>query len=84
MRLRAEFPDFRIITPLEPHRRGGHIALQHPDAAIIYEKLLSKGIITDLRPPNIIRLAPVPLYNTFEEIFDTVESMQEIIRNLHE
>ncbi|MFP4367920.1 MAG: kynureninase, partial [Bacteroidales bacterium] len=82
-RLNNLYPEFKIITPLESQRRGGHIAIQHPEAAIIYENLLSRGIITDLRPPNIIRMAPVPLYNTFEEIYHTVDSIQEIISSLH-
>ena len=69
----------RIITPEEPHRRGGHIAIEHPDAGKIYGQLLEAGIITDLRPPNIIRIAPVPLYNTFAEVTHTVETLKKIL-----
>jgi kynureninase len=69
---------FVLPTPREHHRRGGHVALQHPRAAGICDDLLSMGIVTDLRPPNIIRIAPSPLYNTFVEINSLVESLLEI------
>lgn len=76
-----ELDDFRIITPLTHKRRGGHIALEHPEALRICQALKARGIIPDLRPPNIIRLAPVALYNTFEEVFRVVETLAEIIRS---
>jgi kynureninase len=44
----------------------------------IYESLKKNGVITDWREPNVIRLAPVPLYNTFEDIF----KFREIIKNM--
>jgi kynureninase len=78
-RLISKYPDFRIITPAEPDRRGGHIAVEHPHAAEIYRRLLARRVITDLRPPNILRIAPVPLYNTFSEIYKTVSALLEIM-----
>ena len=77
-RLISKYPDFRIITPQESSRRGGHIAVEHPHAPEIYQRLLARGVITDLRPPNILRIAPVPLYNTFSEIYKTVSALLEI------
>lgn len=79
--IEPEYPGFKVITPSEPRSRGGHIALQHPEAKYIYEELLSKGIITDLRPPNIIRIAPVPLYNTFREVRYVADSLMEIMKS---
>jgi kynureninase len=73
---------FRIITPAEPRRRGGHIAFEHPEAARIYEALIERGIITDIRPPDIIRVAPSPLYNTFEEIHTFTNTIAAITQNL--
>jgi len=78
-RLISKYPEFSIITPSEPHRRGGHIAISHPDAVRINEAMLARGIITDLRPPDIIRIAPVPLYNRYEEVFRVVNSILEIM-----
>jgi kynureninase len=70
---------FRIGTPREPTARGGHIALEHDDrAAEVFEALAARGIVGDLRPPNVIRLAPSPLYNTYVEIWEVVRHLGEI------
>lgn len=72
--------DFAIGTPLDPGRRGGHIALEHPREALrINEALKSRGVVPDFRPPNVIRLAPVPLYNTYREVRRVVLHLKEII-----
>ena len=74
------FDDFRIITPLQHKSRGGHIALEHPEALRISQALRSRGIVPDFRPPNIIRLAPVALYNTYTEVYEVVEILSEIMQ----
>ena len=70
---------FSIGSPLEEERRGGHVAIEHDDAARINKALKDRGIIPDFRYPNIIRLAPVALYNTFYELWQVVEALKEII-----
>jgi kynureninase len=82
-RIAGKFPGFKIITPAKPERRGGHIAFEHPDAAKIFSDLSSRGIIADLRPPNIIRLAPVALYNSFEEICRLTDILEEIMQKVN-
>jgi kynureninase len=72
--------DFVIGTPLDPRRRGGHVALEHPLEAIrISEALRARGVVPDFRPPNVIRLAPVALYNTYREIWRVVRHLKEIV-----
>jgi kynureninase len=71
--------NFEIGTPLDPNRRTGHIALEHDDAFQISEALKARGIITDFRHPNIIRVAPVALYNTYHEVWRFVGILQDII-----
>jgi kynureninase len=72
--------DFTIGTPLDPRRRGGHVALEHPSEAIrISEALRGRGVVPDFRPPNVIRLAPVALYNTYREIWRVVRHLKEIV-----
>lgn len=70
---------FTIGTPLESARRGGHISLEHPAAVQIAKALKQRQIIPDFRRPNVIRLAPAPLYNTFEELWLTVRALAEIV-----
>lgn len=74
--------NFRIATPKETHRRGGHISIIHDKESFrIVEALKARGIIPDLRQPNMIRIAPVALYNTYEEIWRVVSAMKDIIDN---
>lgn len=70
---------FTIGTPLEENARGGHILLEHPEAARICKALKVEGVIPDFRPPHGIRLAPVALYNRFEEVWHTVQKLKAIM-----
>ena len=72
---------FRAGTPREPERRGGHVALEHPEGWRICCALKARGIVPDFRPPQVVRLAPVALYTTFEEVERTVAALEEIVRN---
>jgi kynureninase len=70
---------FSIGTPREAERRGGHVALEHPQAVRITRALKARGIVPDFRPPNVIRLAPVPLYTRHRDIGDLVLTLQAIV-----
>jgi kynureninase len=60
---------FEIVTPREPERRGSQISLVvHDRARELVRALEEAGIVCDFREPNVIRAAPVPLYNTFEDV----------------
>ena len=72
---------FRVGTPRESERRGGHVALEHPEGWRICCALKARGIVPDFRPPQVVRLAPVALYTTFEEVERTVAALEEIVRN---
>ena len=71
--------NFSVGTPRDEARRGGHVAVEHMEALRITEALRSRGVVPDYRPPNIIRIAPVPLYNTFHEIWQVVQHIREIV-----
>ncbi len=73
------FQGCRIVTPTEPQRRGGHIAIKHPEAARISEALRARGVVPDLRPPDIIRIAPVALYNNYTEVWKTIRILKDIM-----
>ncbi len=70
---------FSIGTPREPERRGGHVAVEHEHAVQIARALKAHGIVPDFRAPNVIRLAPVALYSTFEDVWRTVQALREIV-----
>ena len=44
-----------------------------------FDGLQERGIIVDERKPDVIRVAPLPLYNTFEEVWDFVQALKEVI-----
>jgi kynureninase len=79
--IELELPNagFTFATPLEPEGRGGHLALLHGAAGGICQSLRRSGVIPDFRPPDLIRLAPVPLYTSFTECWDAVQILKRIM-----
>ncbi len=71
--------NFTIGTPKETERRGGHVAIEHEEGMRITEALRARGVVPDFRPPNNIRAAPIPLYNTYYEVWKFVQHLREII-----
>ncbi|WP_398293778.1 kynureninase [Sporosarcina aquimarina] len=70
---------FVVTSPKSEVERGGHVFAVHKEAARICKALKANGVIPDYRTPNGIRLAPVALYNTFEEVLETVNILKCIM-----
>lgn len=68
-----------VATPREDERRGGHLTLVHSDADRLCRALREDGVVPDFRAPDVIRLAPVPLYNRFVDCFDAVARLETIL-----
>ena len=59
-----------VITPRESDARGSQLSIQvHEHPKELFKKLEAAGVKCDFREPNIIRVAPTPLYNTFREVW---------------
>lgn len=71
--------DFSVGTPREHVRRGGHVAIEHPEGYRVSEALRDRGVVVDFRPPNVVRVCPAPLYTRFEDVFRVVETVEEIV-----
>jgi kynureninase len=71
--------NYGIATPREPERRGGHVGVTHEDAWRINQALIDRGVIPDFRPPNIIRLAPIPLYISYYDVWKVVQHLKAVI-----
>ncbi len=72
---------FSIGNPRDDHRRGGHVSLEHDEAYRISLALRDNKVIPDYREPNVIRLAPVALYVSYEEVYNLVEILEKIIKD---
>ncbi|MFW6305628.1 MAG: kynureninase [Candidatus Saliniplasma sp.] len=71
--------DFEVISPRDAEDRSSHVAVEHEKADVISSLLREKGFITDYRPPNVIRIAFSPLYNTYWEAWETMMTIKKII-----
>ncbi|MGF1557030.1 kynureninase [Paucihalobacter sp.] len=73
-------PNIKIITPKNPDERGCQLSIQVKNAdRSLQIKLLQAGVITDWREPDVIRCAPTPLYNSFEDVYRMVEILKNLL-----
>ncbi|KAK4115279.1 kynureninase [Canariomyces notabilis] len=72
---------FRVITPSDPDQRGAQLSLLLDEGLLetVMRELERRAVIVDERKPNVIRVAPAPLYNTFEECVEFVEAFKEAL-----
>jgi len=70
----------KIITPSNPKERGCQLSIQVKNVdKSLHEKLTANNIITDWREPDVIRCAPVPMYNSFEDVYRMVEVLKSLL-----
>ena len=65
--LLADLP-VAIVTPRDPAARGAQLSLRHSDAEVLLARLAARGVVADYRAPDLIRVAPIPLYTTDDEV----------------
>lgn len=72
---------FEIITPSNPDERGCQLSmLAHGSGKKLFDALTQQGVIADWREPNVIRLAPVPLYNSFKDVYRFGVALKQAIQ----
>ena len=57
------------------------MGVEHEDAWRVNEALKARGVIPDFRPPNVIRLAPIPLYISYSDVWRVVQHLKAVIDN---
>lgn len=73
-------PRINIITPSDPKERGCQLSIQLKDAdKTLHAKLMEQGVISDWREPDVIRVAPAPLYNSYQDVHAFTERLKKIL-----
>jgi kynureninase len=77
--LESRLDGLDVLTPRDPDRRGAQLSVRVSDAAAVSKRLRAEfGVIADSREPDVIRLAPAPLYNTFHDCWRAAEAMRRV------
>ncbi len=75
------YAQFQIITPSEVQNRGCQLSLMaQKNGKKIFSDLVKRGIIGDWREPDVIRLSPVPLYNSFTDVYELGRNLLQILK----
>ncbi|MEA2126330.1 MAG: kynureninase [Solirubrobacteraceae bacterium] len=69
-----------LASPRDAERRGSHVALQHPDARALNDRLIEAKVVGDFRTPDVIRLAVAPLYTRYVDVWDAMNRLRSLIR----
>ena len=73
----VNLPTVSIITPTNPIERGCQLSLVVPGGENTFEKISKKGVVCDWRKPDVIRVAPHPLFNRYTEVYDFVNLLEQ-------
>jgi kynureninase len=68
-----------VITPREPAARGAQLSLRFEEPEAMLAALAERGVVADVRAPDIVRVAPMPLYNTYLDAWRLAEALRESI-----
>ena len=73
----------RIITPSNQWERGCQLSIQIKKSdKKLFDMITDEGVVADWREPDVIRVAPVPLYNSFKDVFDFVQILQDGLKRI--
>jgi kynureninase len=82
--LQAQLPHLQLITPKAADARGAQLSIRLPPGPLRGKALLARleaaGAVCDWREPDTLRVAPVPLYNRFEDVFRFVAALAQALR----
>ena len=68
-----------VGSPREAAHRGSHVALVHPDARVLTQRLIADGVIPDFRTPDVIRLGLSPLTTRFTDVYDGLDRVRRLL-----
>jgi kynureninase len=68
-----------LVTPREHAKRGSHVSFTHEHAYAVIQALIERGVVGDYREPGILRFGFTPLYTSYQDVWDAVEILREIL-----
>jgi kynureninase len=71
---------FTVVTPREHRRRGSQVSLRHPDAFPIMAALIDRGVIGDVRQPDLLRFGFNALYLSHGDVADAIVALGDVVR----
>lgn len=78
---RVDNVSFEIITPRDKTKRGAQLSiLAHGQGKALFDAMTKEGVVADWREPNVIRVAPAPLYNSFEDVYRFGQILENAIQ----
>ncbi|MFN3265986.1 MAG: kynureninase [Deinococcales bacterium] len=72
---------FRLVTPLEHQKRGSQVSYTHPEGFAIMQALIAAGVVGDFRAPDIMRFGFAPLYNSFTDVVQATQQLNQIMQS---
>jgi kynureninase len=77
---RCEGLGMELVSPRPARLRGAQVSLRHPQAPLVMRALRERGVIGDVRPPDMLRFGFAPLYTRFTDAWDAVQVLVEVLR----
>jgi kynureninase len=70
-----------LATPREATLRGSQVSFRHAEGYAIMQALIAEGVIGDFRAPDILRFGFTPLYLGFEDVWNAVEQLRQVLES---
>lgn len=68
-----------LITPRDEQLRGSHVSFRHPEGFAVMKALIAEGVVGDYREPEVLRFGFAPLYNSYTDVWDAVETLARVL-----
>ncbi|MDJ0877703.1 MAG: kynureninase [Halieaceae bacterium] len=69
----------RLLSPADPAERGSQLAFSHPEAYGLVQAWIERGVVADFREPDVLRVGFAPLYNSYGDIWEALESLRAVV-----